>query len=69
MVAVLDPAMVVVGGGVSAAGELLLQPARIALEQRLIGGAHRPVPPVMKAQCGELAAVVGAGLLAHESAI
>ena len=69
MVAVLDPALVVVGGGVSAAGELLLQPARIALEQRLIGVAHRPVPPVVKAQCGELAAMVGAGLLAHESAI
>ena len=69
MVAVVDPALVVVGGGVSAAGELLLQPARLALEQRLIGGAHRPVPPVVKAQCGELAAMVGAGLLAHESVI
>ena len=39
---VLDPATVVVGGGVSEAGGLLLDPARQAYAAALSGGSHRP---------------------------
>src|SRR5688500_2112005 len=44
LVAAVDPALVVIGGGVSAAGERLLGPARTALARSLVGGAHRRSP-------------------------
>ena len=40
-----DPELIVVGGGVSDAGDLLLEPARLALGRTLTGRGHRPVPP------------------------
>ena len=39
LAAVLDPAMVVVGGGVSEADELLLAPARAAFAREVVGSA------------------------------
>lgn len=42
VVAATDPGTVVVGGGASEAGELLLAPAREALAERLVGRRHRP---------------------------
>ena len=51
LVAVLDPAVVVVGGGVSEAGDLLLDTARTAFAASLIGAHHRtpPGPPARRA--------------------
>lgn len=63
--AALDPSMVVIGGGVSAAGELLLGPAREALALNLTGRGFRPVPPVVVAEHGPLANVVGMADLAR----
>lgn len=65
LVAALDPPLVVVGGGVSAAGELLLGPAREALERSLVGAGHRDLPRVVGAVLGPLAGVVGAADLAR----
>jgi glucokinase len=65
LVAAFDPELVVVGGGVSAAGELLLEPARSALEQSLVGAAHRFIPPIVRAHFGPEAGVVGAAALAR----
>jgi glucokinase len=65
LVAAFDPELVVIGGGVSAAGELLLAPARAALERSLVGAAHRAIPPVLQAQFGPEAGVVGAAALAR----
>ena len=65
LVAAVDPQAVVVGGGVSDAGELLLAPARRELAARLVGGAHRQVPPVVRATTGSAAGLVGAAVLAH----
>lgn len=64
LVNALDPEIVVVGGGVIQAGELLLEPARAAMVDRLIGAGHRPVPPVVSAQLGDDAGLTGAALLA-----
>ncbi|GAB3111196.1 ROK family glucokinase [Janibacter alkaliphilus] len=64
--AVLDPRIVVVGGGVSAAGELLLGPARQAFARHLIGRGHRPTPDLVLARLGNDAGVVGAAALARE---
>lgn len=66
LAAALDPAVLVVGGGVSAAGERLLAPARVALERSLVGAAHRTVPPVVRAALGPEAGLVGAATLAAE---
>lgn len=66
LVAAFDPQLVVVGGGVSAAGELLLEPARRALEESLVGAAHRVVPPVLQGRFGPEAGVVGGADLARD---
>lgn len=65
LVASLDPALLVVGGGVSAAGRLLLDPARAALARSLVGADDRVVPPLVPAALGPQAGLVGAALLAR----
>jgi glucokinase len=60
LVAAFDPDVVVIGGGVSAAGDLLLEPARVALGRSLVGAGHRVVPPVLRATLGPEAGAVGA---------
>lgn len=66
LVSALDPALVVVGGGVSAVGDLLLDPARVALRTSLQGDGHRPVPDLVAASLGPEAGAVGAALLARD---
>ena len=66
LAAVLDPACFVIGGGVSEAGELLLEPARTAFERALTGRGHRPFAEISVAQLGENAGIVGAADLARE---
>jgi glucokinase len=68
LVAAFDPELLVIGGGVSAAGELLLGPARSALEESLVGAAHRDVPPISRASFGPEAGVVGAASMARAGA-
>jgi glucokinase len=63
LVAALDPEVVVIGGGVSAAGDKLLEPARSALQRHLVGAAHRVVPDLVAAQLGPQAGMIGAALL------
>src|SRR5919107_15968 len=46
---ILDPEVVVVGGGVSEAGELLLEPTREAFAAQLVGRGFRPIPEIRKA--------------------
>jgi len=65
IVAGLDPALLVVGGGVSAAGDLLLAPARVALAGSLVAADHRVIPPVVAAALGPDAGVIGAAALAR----
>lgn len=68
LVAALDPDCVVVGGGVSAAGEKLLAPARAAFERSLVGVGHRSLPPFHRAAMGPEAGLVGAAVMAREAA-
>ncbi|GAA4806261.1 ROK family glucokinase [Nocardioides caeni] len=63
--AVLDPGVVVIGGGVSDAGDLLLQPLRAAFERELTGRGFRPEAEIRLAQMGGRAGVVGAADLAR----
>jgi glucokinase len=63
--ALLDPALIVVGGGVAAAGDLLLVPARKAFSEQLSGRGHRPEATFVVAAMGNDAGMVGAADLAR----
>jgi glucokinase len=67
LAAVLDPACFVIGGGVSEAGDLLLEPARAAFERALTGRGYRPLAEIRVAQLGEDAGIVGAADLARHT--
>jgi len=65
LVAVLDPAVIVIGGGVSEAGDLLLDPIRETFEHELTGRGYRPQAEIRRAQLGNRAGVIGAADLAR----
>jgi glucokinase len=66
LAAVLDPGLFVLGGGVSAAGELLRGPAGRAFLQHLTARGHRPHAELRIAELGPEAGIVGAGDLARD---
>ena len=69
VVSVLDPSVVVVGGGAGdAAAAFLLPAARDAFAMHLMGASHRPLVPVVPAELGDDAGVIGAALLAADAA-
>jgi glucokinase len=68
LAAILDPGCFVVGGGVSAAGDLLLDPARARLADALTGRGYRPPAEVRAAELGADAGLVGAADLARAQA-
>ncbi|MFD5465164.1 ROK family protein [Kitasatospora sp. NPDC127059] len=63
--ALLDPERIVVGGGLTRAGEDLLGPLRRALAERL---TFRPPPSLVRAELGHRAGSLGAALLALDLA-
>ncbi|MFF4648964.1 ROK family glucokinase [Streptomyces sp. NPDC001380] len=65
LAALFDPAVFVLGGGVSDAGSLLLDPVSKAFEKYLTGGVHRPRAEVVLASMGSAAGIAGAGDLAR----
>jgi glucokinase len=68
LAAAFDPGMFVIGGGVSAAGELLLTPARETFKRQLTGRGYRPEAHIVVAQLGNDAGLIGAADLARHSA-
>ena len=69
LAAVLDPAMIVIGGGVSEAGDLLLEPVRAAFGQHLTGRGYRSVASIVQAELGNRAGIIGAADLAADVAV
>jgi glucokinase len=63
---ILNPDVIVVGGGVAQAGEKLFAPLRVALERYTLA-SHRKRLRVVPAALGEQAGVIGAGLLAWQA--
>ena len=59
----LNPAVVVIGGGVSAAGDLLLDPAREVVRRHALRPVGRGVR-IVPARFGEESGMLGAALLA-----
>jgi glucokinase len=65
LVAVLDPEIIVVGGGVSSAGDYLLEPAEASFREYLTAAGRRPEPRIVGASFGPDAGVIGAAELAR----
>jgi glucokinase len=66
LIDLLDPAVVVVGGGVVEAADVLLDRVRAAVPEQVVGAGMRPVVPIEAARFGEHAGAVGAAVLALE---
>lgn len=64
---VFEPEVMVIGGGLGSAGELLLEPAREELVRRTMGPPRRGTR-VVSAALGEDAGMLGAAMLAREVA-
>lgn len=69
LVHILDPEVVVIGGGLVAAGEALLAPTRAAYTGLVLAEGHRPVVRIVAAALGPEAGAIGAGLLAADAAV
>ncbi|MBW1600600.1 ROK family glucokinase [Streptomyces sp. JJ66] len=65
LAAALDPSCFVVGGGVSAADDLLIEPARASFRRHLTGRGYRPEARIVRAELGPEAGMVGAADLAR----
>lgn len=66
LVNVFNPELVVIGGGFSAAGDFLLEPAREVIAREALEPA-RSFVRVVRAELGSSAGLVGAGLVAFEA--
>ena len=66
MCALLDPEVIVIAGGLAEAGDILLAPTRKAFAENLTAGTHRPAIPVVLAEGGQEAGLVGAADLARQ---
>jgi glucokinase len=63
-----DPTTIVIGGGVSAAKDLLMKSAQVAFEKNLPAKANRPHPSFGLAELGNDAGLIGAADLARRRA-
>ncbi|MFI0779699.1 ROK family protein [Streptomyces sp. NPDC021212] len=59
----LDPELLIIGGGLAEAGETLLTPLRAAIEERI---TFQTLPRIVPAALGDAAGCLGAGLLAWD---
>lgn len=66
LAAVLDPGCFVLGGGVSEAGSLLLEPSEASYRRSLPAGKHRSPARLKLAELGNNAGIIGAADLARQ---
>jgi glucokinase len=69
LAAALDPEVVVIGGGVSSAGALLLEPAQLAFSRTLTGRGFREEARLVLAHLGNDAGLIGAADLARRAMV
>lgn len=61
---ILDPAVIVIGGGLVRAADLLLPEVRIRFGELVMAGDQRPEVPILAAALGERSGAIGAAVLA-----
>ncbi|WP_253904372.1 ROK family protein [Arthrobacter sp. Br18] len=66
LAAALDPGTFVIGGGLSTAGQLLLEPTRRAFARNLTGRGFRPAAGIELAALGPAAGLIGAADLSRQ---
>ena len=66
LVNIFNPELVVIGGGFAAAGDFVLDPAREILQREALAGAGLRVP-IVRAELGTAAGLIGAGLVAFDA--
>lgn len=66
LVNIFNPELVVIGGGFAAARDFVLDPAREILEREALAGAGYRVP-IVRAELGTAAGLIGAGLVAFDA--
>ncbi|MDP9303710.1 MAG: ROK family protein [Actinomycetota bacterium] len=67
LVNIFNPDLVVIGGGFAAAGDFVLDPAREILRREALARAGYRVP-IVRAELGTAAGLIGAGLVAFDAA-
>jgi glucokinase len=68
LVNLLDPEVVVVGGGLIEAGEVVLAPIRQSFRELVLASEHRPEVPIVPAVLGGDAGAIGAALVGFDRA-
>lgn len=63
---ILDPATIVISGGLVELGDLLFEPLRVAFTAHIEAPEHRPVVPIVPATLGERAGAIGAAAIAAD---
>lgn len=66
LVNLLDPELIVIGGGLIGAADLVLPRAQARTHERVLAGGRRPIVPVVPAVLGERAGAMGVALLAAD---
>jgi len=66
LVHILDPEVIVIGGGLVDLGRPLLEAIRRHIASFVLGGPHRPMADVRPASLGSRSGAIGAALLASE---
>ena len=66
LTSLFDPSAFIIGGGVSDAGDVVLEPIRESYRRWLVQARHRPHAQVLAAQLGGRAGLVGAADLARQ---
>jgi len=69
LIALLDPSIVVLGGGLSAIADGFIDGVSQQITETVVGGDHRPVVPIVAADFGPEAGAVGAALRARDFVI
>lgn len=66
LIALLDPSVVVLGGGLSAISDGFIDGVSSRVVETVVGGPYRPVVPIVPADFGAEAGAVGAALRARD---
>ncbi|HEX4491369.1 MAG TPA: ROK family protein [Acidimicrobiia bacterium] len=64
---ILDPEIIVIGGGLVTLGDLLFEPVRAAFLRHIEAPEHRPKVPIVPTALGERAGAIGAAALAADA--
>jgi glucokinase len=65
---ILDPEIIVIGGGLVRAGDALFEPVREAFASQLEGAGFRPAVPIVPALLGDRGGAIGAAVLGLQAA-